>query len=82
MLSWPAHGSGIIMRIACGSDRPVITRNSRTLSKVAVSLPPSRMTGRIFCKSSPSTADRSSPSRARIQLMLPRRVLISPLCAM
>ena len=48
MLSCPAHGSGIIIRIACGSERPVIARNSRTLSKVAVSLPPSRMIGRIF----------------------------------
>jgi glutamate synthase (NADPH/NADH) large chain len=36
------------MRMACGSERPVITRNSSTLSKVAVSLPPSRMIGRIF----------------------------------
>ena len=82
MLSWPAQGSGIIMRIACGSDRPVITRNSSTLSKVAVSLPPSRMIGRIFCRSSPRRSDLSRPSRARIQLMLPVSVLISPLCAM
>ena len=36
----PAHGSGIIMSTACGSERPVMTRNSSTLSKVAVSLPP------------------------------------------
>ena len=82
MLSWFCHGSGIIIRIACGSDRPVMTRNSSTLSNVAVSLPPSRMTGRIFFRSSPSTSDWSSPSRARIQLMLPVSVLISPLCAM
>jgi hypothetical protein len=51
------------------------------LSKVAVSLPPSRITGRIFLRSSPKTLDWSSPSRARIQLMLPVSVLISPLCA-
>ena len=82
MLSWPAHGSGIIIRSAWGSERPVITRNSRTLSNVAVSLPPSRMTGSTFCRSSPSTSERSNPSRARIQLMLPVSVLISPLCAM
>ena len=31
---------------------------------------------------SPRTSDWSSPSRARIQLMLPVSVLISPLCAM
>ena len=81
MPSWFCHGSGIIIRIACGSERPVMTRNSSTLSKVAVSLPPSRMIGRIFSRSSPSTSDCSSASRAFIQLMLPRSVLISPLCA-
>ena len=70
------------MRMACGSERPVITRNSSTLSKVAVSLPPSRMTGRIFCEVvAEQRPTGSSASRARIQLMLPRSVLISPLCA-
>ncbi len=81
MLSWPLHGSGIIMSSAWGSDRPAITRNSRTLSNVAVSLPPSRMTGRILGRSSPKTLDANNASRAFIQLMLPRRVLISPLWA-
>ncbi len=81
MLSWPAHGSGIIIRSAWGSERPVMTRNSRTLSNVAVSLPPSRITGSTLFRSSPSTSDFSRPSRARIQLMLPVSVLISPLCA-
>ena len=61
IVSCSAHGSGIIIRIACGSDRPVMTRNSSTLSKVAVSLPPSRMTGRIFFRSSPSTSDVEQP---------------------
>ena len=81
MSGLPLHGSGIIMSTAWGSERPDITRNSSTLSKVAVSLPPGRMTGRSFCRSSPKTLERSSPSRACIQLMLPRSVLISPLCA-
>ena len=81
-MSFPLHGSGIIIRIACGSDRPVIVRNSSTLSNMAVSLPPSRITGSTFFRSSPSSSLSSSPSRARIQLMLPRSVLISPLCAM
>ena len=82
MLSCPAQGSGIIIRMAWGSERPVITRNSSTLSNVAVSLPPSRIIGRIFARSAASSGDWSSPSRARIQLMFPRSVLISPLCAM
>ena len=39
-------------------QRPTrITSSSRTLSKIAVSLPPSRMIGRIFFRSSPSTSD-------------------------
>ena len=41
------HGSGIIMSIACGRERPAITSSSSTLSNAAVSLPPSRMIGRI-----------------------------------
>ena len=53
MPSWFCHGSGIIISTACGSERPAITRNSSTLSKMAVSLPPSRMIGRIFFRSSP-----------------------------
>ena len=39
MAGLPAHGSRIIIKIACGSERPALTRNSRTLSNVAVSLP-------------------------------------------
>ncbi len=58
-----------------------MTRNSRTLSNVAVSLPPARITGSTFCRSSPKTSDWNSASRARIQLMLPLSVLISPLWA-
>jgi predicted unusual protein kinase regulating ubiquinone biosynthesis (AarF/ABC1/UbiB family) len=60
---------------------PARRSSSSTLSKVAVSLPPSRMTGRIFFRSSPKRSLASRPCRARIQLMLPRSVLISPLCA-
>ena len=81
MASLFCHGSGIIISMACGSDRPAITSSSSTLSKMALSLPPSRMIGRIFFRSSPSASDCSSASRAFIQLMLPRSVLISPLWA-
>ncbi len=82
MSGLPDHGSGIIIRMACGSERPAMTSSSRTLSNVAVSLPPSRMIGRSFRKSAPNSGDCSRLSRACIQLMLPRSVLISPLCAM
>jgi hypothetical protein len=37
------------------------------------------MTGRILARSSPKRAEAKRLSRACIQLMLPRRVLISPL---
>ena len=53
----PATARGSSSGCACGSDRPAMTRNSSTLSKVAVSLPPSRMIGSIFFRSSPSTSD-------------------------
>ena len=45
MASLFCHGSGIIIRMACGSDRPAITSSSSTLSKIALSLPPSRTIG-------------------------------------
>ena len=41
----------------------------------------SRSSGRIFSTSSPNFGEASCSSRARIQLRLPRSVLISPLCA-
>ena len=37
--------------------------------------------GNSFFKSSPNKSDSHRASRARIQLALPRAVLISPLCA-
>ena len=43
--------------MACGSGRPAITSSSSTLSKIALSLPPSRMIGTIFFRSSPSRSD-------------------------
>ena len=67
--------------IACGSDRPASTSSSSTLSKVAESEPPGRTTGKTFARSSPNSSDASCDSRARIQLTLPRSVLISPLWA-
>ncbi len=46
-----------------------------------MSEPPSPITGSTFGRSSPNSSDASCDSRARIQLTLPRSVLISPLWA-
>ena len=67
--------------IACGSERPASTSSSSTLSSVAESEPPSWTTGNTFTRSSPKSSEASWDSRARIQLMFPRTVLISPLWA-
>ena len=67
---------------ACGIERPESTMSSSTLSNIEESEPFGLMMGVIFLMSSPNTGDWNSASRARIQLMLPRSVLISPLCAM
>ncbi len=81
MDSWLDHGSGIIIIMACGSDRPARTSSSRTLSNMPESLPSVSMTGMHFCRSSPNRLDANMLSRACIQLTLPRSVLISPLWA-
>ena len=53
--------------------------NWSTPSKFPESLISSEVTGSNFAVSSPRYGDFSSPSRARIQFLLPRNVLISPL---
>src|SRR5215213_6279178 len=65
----------------CGRDRPFTHRNWSALSSVAESEPDSVRMGNSFSSSSPKTSLRREPYRARIQLRLPRRVLISPLWA-
>ncbi len=77
-----SHASGTIIISACGSERPASTSSSSTLSSVAESEPPGRTIGSTFCRSSPNSSEASCDSRARIQLTLPRSVLISPLWAM
>ena len=47
----------------------------------AESLPPARMMGLKSSMFSPQKSLESSHSRAAIQVRLPRRALISPLCA-
>ena len=81
MLSCLDQGSGIIIIIACGRLRPPSTISSSTLSNIELSEPLTLTIGASFLMSSPNSADSISASRARIQLMLPRSVLISPLCA-
>ena len=50
MLSWFDHGSGIIIIMACGSERPASTSSSSVLSNIAESLPFGLMIGRIFLR--------------------------------
>ncbi len=51
------------------------------MSKAAESLPPGWTMGRRLCMSGPNSGQARLASTARIRLMLPRRVLISPLWA-
>ncbi len=81
MLSCACQGSGIIIITACGSERPASTSSSSVLSNIAESLPFGLTIGVMRLISSPKKSDSNSASRAFIQLMLPRSVLISPLCA-
>ena len=53
--SWSAPGSGIIIIMACGRDRPDRTRSPGTLSNIAESEPSGSMTGRSFLRSSPKS---------------------------
>src|SRR5471032_2031491 len=77
-----AHGSGTIIMIACTSSRPERVSSSRQLSNMAESEPSVSMTVRILSRSLPKSPERIIDCRACIQLMLPRKVLISPLCEM
>src|SRR3972149_3458681 len=81
MWNFGPNASGTIIIMAWGSERPAITRSSSALSKIAESLPSSMITGLIFARSAPNSSDSIMDSRARIRLMFPRKVLISPLCA-
>jgi hypothetical protein len=80
--SWFCHASGIIIMTASGSDRPPRSSSSSTLSNTPESLVARSVIGISFFRSLPKISDSSIPSRAAIQLTLPRSVLISPLCDM
>ena len=70
--------SGIIIERALGMSFPDIVRNSNTLSRVALSLMPGCITGRMSFMSGIS-GDPIIPSRACIQDLLALMVFISPL---
>lgn len=72
--------SGIMIDMAWGSDKPLMTKNSNTLSRLAESLMPGCMMGEML-RMSPSVSLDSTDSRAFIHPRLPRMVLISPLWA-
>ena len=66
--------------MACGNDRPLITKNSNTLSSDAESDIPGCTMGEIAF-ASPSASLDNTLSLAFIHPRFPRIVLISPLCA-
>ena len=74
------------MSTACGRLRPARCSSSSTSSKLAESDAPGVQTGnsrRMSPAADPGiSGEASSASRAFIQFLLPRIVLISPLCAM
>ncbi len=77
-----SHASGIIISTACGRLRPPMCSSSSTSSNDAESLKSGVQIGNSRLMSPGIRSDSSSVSRVRIQLRLPRIVLISPLCAM
>ena len=72
--------SGTMTAMAWGSDSPLMTKNSNTLSSEAESLMSGCMMGEMS-RMSPSCSELSTLSRACIHPRLPRMVLISPLWA-
>ena len=69
------------MASACAGDRPAVTSSSKAASSAAESDQRSSISGNSLLRSSPSSAERKSGSRACIHCRLPRIVLISPLWA-
>ena len=65
-------GAGILLQMPDALMRGLVGRDLP---------PPGRTTGSTLARSPPKSSEASWDSRARIQLTLPRSVLISPLCA-
>ena len=74
-----SQASGIIIKTACGSERPPRWSSSRTSSKLAESLAPGVQTGDRRVRSPERTSLVSMASRVVIQFRFPATVLISPL---
>ncbi len=77
-----SHASGIIISTACGRLRPARCSSSSTSSKFAESEAAGVQTGKSRRMLPGRFGLASSASRACIQFLLPRIVLISPLWAM
>src|SRR5262245_42822467 len=75
------HASGTRIVLAIGAERPARTSTSSTASSAAESDDPGWMIGLMSSCASPNAPDAILISWLRIQLALPRSVLISPLCA-
>ena len=75
------HASGISRVFVMGAERPARTITSNTASSAAESDAPSGITGLMSSECSPKAMEAMRISWLRIQLALPRMVLISPLCA-
>ena len=75
------RASGISRALTMGAGRPACTSTSKTLSSAAESEPDAWITGFTTAWSSPKASAAMRISWLFIQLALPRRVLISPLCA-
>ena len=81
MFSIFSQASGMSIMVLCNTPRPLKRKISSALSNAAES----ELSGWIICRNSsmfsPQTAEAISCSRARVQFLFPKRVLISPLCA-
>ena len=75
------HASGTSISLAVGASRPERQIASNTASSAAVSDAPAGITGLMSSELSPNAIEAMRISWLSIQFLLPRIVLISPLCA-
>src|SRR3954469_24776189 len=76
-----SHASGTSISLAVGASRPERQIASNTASNAAVSEAPAGITGLMSSDCSPNARLAILISWLSIQFLLPRIVLISPLCA-
>ncbi len=75
------HASGTSISLAVGASRPARQIASNTASSAAVSEAPAGISGLMSSECSPNAIAAILISWLFIQFLLPRTVLISPLCA-